>query len=66
MMPLDEIEQYLYSSAKTAMDNFNREISTDENKDYRRGFLAGVLFSFLQAKSNIGNLDNATTERSKY
>lgn len=64
MLPLSEIEEFLDRNCKIARDSFEREISTDENKDYRRGFRAGVLFAFLNVKSNIGNLDDAATQRS--
>lgn len=63
MKPLNEIEEYLDTNAQLAMDQFNKEISTDENRDYRRGFRAGVLFAYLHIKSNIGNLDDATNKQ---
>lgn len=63
MKPLNEIEEYLDTNAQLAMDQFNKEISTDENRDYRRGFRAGVLFAYLHTKSNIGNLDDATNKQ---
>lgn len=59
----DELTYYVNQQAQCAMDTFNAEISTDENKDYRRGYRAGVLFAYLHIKSNIGNMTNASTEQ---
>lgn len=59
----NDIDEYLDINIQMAMDAFEREISTDENKDYRRGFRAGVLFAYLHAKSSIGNFDDATIEQ---
>lgn len=64
MTSLNDIEEYLDINVRSANEEFQREISTDENRDYRRGFRAGVLFAFLDIKSNIGNLDDVTTEQS--
>lgn len=63
MTSLNDIEEYLDINVRSANEEFQREISTDENRDYRRGFRAGVLFAFLHVKSNIGNLDDVTTEQ---
>ena len=64
MTSLNDIEEYLDINMRSANEEFQREISTDENRDYRRGFRAGVLFAFLNIKSNIGNLNDVTTEQS--
>lgn len=56
-----EIEFIEYHS-QAAWNDFQSELSTDENKDYRRGFKAGYLFSMLMIKSNLGKED-ATTEQ---
>ena len=64
MTSLNDIEEYLDINMRSANEEFQREISTDENRDYRRGFRAGVLFAFLSIKSNIGNLNDVTTEQS--
>lgn len=63
MKPLTEFEEYLDMNVRSANEEFQREISTDENKDYRRGFRAGVLFAFLHMRSNIGNGNHAATEQ---
>ncbi len=60
---MKSLTDYLDRHVQNSFDEFNRELSTDENKDYRRGFRAGVLFSYLHIKSNIGNLDHASTEQ---
>lgn len=49
--------EYLGAQVKIASDEFGKEISTDENRDYRRGYRAGVLFSLLQIKSSMGNFN---------
>jgi len=54
MNPLNELN--------AAMDDFEQEISTDENADYRRGFRAGVLFSYLHMKSQLKDLDDVVIE----
>lgn len=58
-----DLKNYLDLVIGDAHETFQQELSTDENKDYRRGFRAGVLFSYLHIKSNIGNLDDAITEQ---
>lgn len=63
MKPLSDIEEYLDINVRSANEAFQHELNTDENKDYRRGFRAGVLFSYLHIRANIGNLDDATTEQ---
>jgi hypothetical protein len=62
MRSIAEIDQYLTANVVDANETFHLEISTDENKDYRRGFYAGVLFAFLHAKANIGNIEDAAPE----
>jgi hypothetical protein len=64
MKTLNDIEEYLDINTKFAMDEFHREINTDENKDYRRGFRAGVLFSHLHIKANIAHLNSSLAEES--
>ncbi len=63
MKSLSEIEEYLDMNVRSSNEEFQREISTDENKDYRRGFRAGVLFAFLHAKSNIRTMTDAAPEQ---
>ena len=60
---MKSLSDYLDDQVQNSFDEFNREIATDENKDYRRGFRAGVLFSYLHIKSNIGNMTDASTEQ---
>lgn len=59
----EELNLYVNQQVQSAMNTFNEELSTDENKDYRRGYRAGVLFAYLHIKSNIGNLTDASTEQ---
>jgi len=62
MKSLNEIEDFLDDNALLAAKAFHAEISTDENKDYRRGFRAGVYFSFLRMQAEIGGSDDASIE----
>lgn len=59
---MKSLNEYIALHIDEAADAFEREISTDENKDYRRGFRAGVLFSYLHIKSNLGSLGTAAIE----
>ena len=61
---MKQLNEFLDIHTNAAMEEFEQEISTDENKDYRRGFRAGVLFSYLHMKSHIRNLDDVATEQS--
>ncbi len=63
MKSLNDIDDYLNVSTKVALEQFQTEISTVENKDFRRGFRTGVLFSYLHTKSHIGTIDHASTEQ---
>lgn len=63
MKSLNDIKDYLDSSTASALNDFNREINTDENRDYRRGFRAGVLFSYLHTKANLRTESYAATEQ---
>ena len=58
-----EIEHFLRKGSAECWDKFMEEINTDENKDYRRGFKAGLLCSHLYIKSQIGNIRDAATEQ---
>lgn len=49
----NEMKEYLQRNADAAWDIFQDELSTDENKDYRRGFRAGILCAFLQLKADL-------------
>jgi hypothetical protein len=53
MMMKKHILDYLNDDVDIAWKLFNEEINTDENKDYRRGFRAGILCAFLQTKVNV-------------
>ncbi len=63
MKSLKEIKKFLDRNSNEAGAAFHDEIATDENKDYRRGFRAGVFFAFLQMKSDIGIIQDASTEQ---
>lgn len=59
---MKRLNEFLDVHTNAAMEEFEQEISTDENKDYRRGFRAGVLFSYLHMKSQLKDLDDAVIE----
>jgi hypothetical protein len=59
----NDVKTFLNAHIKDAGMAFHDELSTDENKDYRRGFRAGVLFSFLRMKADLGDM-NAAAEQS--
>lgn len=63
MKPLNKVNAFLQKNVTSAGVAFHEEISTEENKDYRRGFRAGVFFAFLQMKSDIGSMDDAAAEQ---
>ena len=58
-----EMERFLERGTKEIWDEFMAEINTDENKDYKRGFKAGLLCSHLYIKSHIGKFKDAATEQ---
>lgn len=60
---MKQLNEFLDVHTNAAMEEFEQEISTDENKDYRRGFRAGVLFSYLHMKSQLKDLDDDSTEQ---
>ncbi len=51
-----KLKDSLQDAVKHAMDDFMKELNTDENKDYRRGFKAGELFSFLHMKAQLSDI----------
>lgn len=61
---LTDIKRFLTKNSNEAGMAFHDELATDENKDYRRGFRAGVLFAFLQMKSDLGDIEHAAAKRS--
>ncbi len=62
MKSLNEIEDFLDDNTIHWGKAFHAEINTEENKDYRRGFLAGVYFAFLRMQAEIGGSDDAAIE----
>jgi hypothetical protein len=58
----NQIKNFLDKGSKECWDEFITEINTDENKDYRRGFKAGLLCSHLYIKSKIGELNDMPLE----
>lgn len=60
----NKLTDFMTLNTMKAGEAFHEEISTEENKDYRRGFRAGVFFAFLQMNYDIGNMDDAATEQS--
>lgn len=62
MKQLNKVKKLLDYHIDDARVDFDNEISTEENKDYRRGFRAGVLFSFLQMRCDITTLEDEIVE----
>lgn len=54
-----DIDYFLCKGASECWDKFMLELDTEENKDYRRGFKAGLLCAHLFIKSEIGNIRDA-------
>lgn len=52
----DKLKGILADNIEIAGQEFEQELDSSENKDYRRGFKAGVLFSFLHIKSQLSDL----------
>lgn len=62
MSSKNELERFLDQETKECWDEFMSEINTDENKDYRRGFKAGLLCSHLYVKSHLSKLKESSTD----
>ena len=62
MSSLRKVIEHLDLQADMATVIFTDEISTDENRDYRRGFRAGVLYAYLELKSEVRTIANAAAE----
>ncbi len=60
---LNELKDLLFEDTLKSWEAFNVELRTDENKDYRRGFLGGMLCARLQMKSDIADLQDATEKK---
>ncbi len=52
----NDVEYFLKQGASECWTEFMKEIDTEENKDYRRGFKAGLLCSHLYIKSQVSNI----------
>lgn len=51
-----KLNEALKMAVDSSMEDFTKELSTDENKDYRRGFKAGALFSFLHMRAQLSDI----------
>ena len=58
----NEVDWFLEKGTKECWDEFMTEINTDENKDYRRGFKAGLLCSHLYIKSHIRKFKDVSSD----
>lgn len=58
----NDVFRILKRNSNEAGMSFHDELATDENKDYRRGFRAGVYFAALQMKDDIKDIDYAAAE----
>lgn len=59
----NDIDHFLSKGASECWDKFMLELDTEENKDYRRGFKAGLLYAHLFIKSQIGNIRDAAAQQ---
>lgn len=64
MSTLNDYKDYLADCAMAAEQDFNQELDTDENKDYRRGFKAGTLMTLLAMRAYLGSVLNAANQQS--
>ncbi len=55
---MKEFKSLLGADIETAWNAFSSEISTDENRDYRRGFKAGLLVGRLQIRADFSELED--------
>lgn len=62
MKSLHDMDDYLTDQRGMAEETFGKELATDENKDYRRGFRAGVLFAYLSTQAHLRGEPNAASE----
>lgn len=62
MKMTEQLNQFINARVYDARIDFDSEMSMEENKDYRKGFRAGVLFSYLRMKADIGDLDAAVKQ----
>lgn len=58
----DKINTMLNAESDERWKGFWEELNSDENKDYRRGFKAGILCATLQFKSNLVDLVDEGSE----
>ncbi len=58
----ERIKESIEEEIDMSRERFMKSISTDENADYRRGFLAGELFSRLHFKCAFRELVDAQKE----
>ena len=58
----DKINTMLNTESDERWKCFWEELNSDENKDYRRGFKAGILCATLQFKSNLVDLEDTSSE----
>lgn len=59
----DKIRESIEEDVERSRNRFMESISTDENADYRRGFLAGELFARLHFKCAFREMLDAAAEQ---
>lgn len=52
-----EINALLIEESDICWKSFWDELNSDENRDYRRGFKAGILCATLRFKANLGDIE---------
>lgn len=63
MNVIKQLEAFIEKESDQCWKEFIDEISTDENKDYRRGFKAGLLCSHLYLNSEIRKFTDVTDKQ---
>ena len=58
-----KVQASIEEEIECSRNRFMQSISTDENSDYRRGFLAGELFARLHFKCAFREMLDATAEQ---
>lgn len=58
-----KVQASIEEEVERSRNRFMQSINTDENADYRRGFLAGELFARLHFKCAFREMIDAATEQ---
>lgn len=62
MNELKHLKEILDVGIDTSWEEMRTELRTEDNSDYRRGFVAGMLCGRLQLKSDISDVEQLAVE----